>query len=142
MSYFTTPQEVVSYLESEVEVLSNTMSFGRVDNYNICPKNGVKNHSRDKSKPLYYDGIKMNIRFKCGYDTDLDKIFTVNNLHLITGGPVTNPNGKGIVTYNYICRFFIDDFPKMKSRVEEIRIMKSLNGEQPVVSMDDFKRFC
>ena len=135
---FKTPADIFSAISDKgIEFYNLSHRFVEsIVNSQVSPQNGVINPERDKSLPLTYNGIRGIIMFKAPHS--YESVFKENLVHLLVGGQ-TSKSAVKENTYECMYNFciFIDDFPLIKQRYDEILIMKIVRGEPQYVSYDD-----
>lgn len=121
-----------------------------VSNSHNAPKNGVTNFKCVSGKPTEYPGFYGKVWFLTEnmYNPEIPFInFPLTDTHTGSGGfgyhqgtqwedyvnfNLKNNNGRSNILfpyrYSYEYYFFLDDFPKLSKRIEEVKILNNLKG--------------
>lgn len=110
--------------EVKIETFNMTVSYSeRCSNSHRCPHNGVKNFSRTDDKPLGYPGFRGEISWT-GTTLPAERRETFGMISfadaLTMFGLQTGSGGGGFETGRYQVTLFLDDFPALKARTEEL----------------------
>ena len=135
---FNTPDDIFNAISDRgIEFRNSAHRFvDSIMNSHVSPQNSVINPTRDKSLPLTYTGIRGLLMFKAS--DSYESVFKENLVHLLVGGQTSKSIVKeNLYEYKYSFCIFIDDFPLIKQRYDEILIMKIVKGETQYVSYDD-----
>lgn len=139
MNEFSTIDELITCATKGFQKLVSN-GFGsnvvvtQIKNSRYAPKNGVVNEKRT-DPPFSYHGFKGVLTFVTYIDNPAS-ILREYDIHVNVGGPI-GENRDGTKVFNFMVEFFLDDFPIIKKKYDEIYVWKLLQKENAMVTIGE-----